>query len=292
MTGFSLNANLSPSETLTPTPLPVRRERGPRRLKTHSNDDRRSVPRPSTSAPLALRGGRGGKGDEGGSGEGDEGSRGWGEGTFTLAVLASGSGTNLQALLDAAQADSLPAEIAVVVSNRPDSGALRRAAESGIASVSLPLADRKDVALRAEHDARLSAVVDAFRPDLIVLAGWMLILGPAFLQRFRGRMVNVHPALLPDDGGLSVLSSRGTIPTLRGARPVRAALAQGLPVTGATVHYVTEAVDAGPVILREEVVIHPEDDEGSLHERIKAVEHRLLPRAVAMALNAHDGKER
>lgn len=208
-----------------------------------------------------------------------------------LAVLASGSGTNLQALLDAARDGTLPAEVAVVVSDRPDSGALRRAAAAGIASVSLPLADRNDRLPRAKHDAQLTEVVAAFRPDLIVLAGWMLILGPAFLQRFHGRMINVHPALLPDGGGVSVLSSQGTIPALRGARPVRDALSRGLPVTGATVHYVTETVDAGPVILREEVAILPDDDEGSLHERIKAVEHRLLPRAVAMALKTRETEE-
>jgi phosphoribosylglycinamide formyltransferase-1 len=114
----------------------------------------------------------------------------------------------------------------------------------------------------------------------------MLILGPEFLDRFPERIVNVHPALLPDDEGIEVLTSHGRLPALRGPRPVRDALRQRLPATGATVHYVTNAVDCGPVILREEVSILPDDDELQLHERIKFVEHRLLPRAVAMALAA------
>jgi phosphoribosylglycinamide formyltransferase-1 len=205
-----------------------------------------------------------------------------------LAVLASGSGTNLQALLDATQDRSLDAEVAVVVSDRPDGGALRRAADSGVAAISLPLADRRDQQLRSVHDARLTEVVAAFDPDLIVLAGWMLILGPCFLERFGGRIVNVHPALLPDDGGETVSTSQGVIPALRGARPVRDALARGLTLTGATVHFVTAAVDAGPVILREEVPIFPGDDELGLHERIKSVEHWLLPRAVATVLLEHE----
>ena len=203
-----------------------------------------------------------------------------------IAVLASGSGTNLQALLDAIARGTLDADVAVVVSDRADAGALRRAADAGVAAVSLPLADRHDPVVREAYDRQLAAVLLAFQPDLLVLAGWMLILTPAFLHRFPGRIVNVHPALLPDCGDIEVLTSHGRLPALRGPRAVRDALAQRLPVTGATVHYVTTAVDAGPVILREEVAIHPDDDETRLHERIKTVEHRLMPRAVAMALAA------
>ena len=207
-----------------------------------------------------------------------------------LAILASGSGSNAQALIDAARAGSLPAEIAVVVSNRPDAGVLRRATLSGIPTVTLPLPAR-DPRARDAYDCQLAEIVAAFRPDLVVLAGWMLIFGPAFLDRFPGRIINVHPALLPDGDVAKVHSSRGELPALRGARVVRDALRHGLPVTGASVHYVTAVVDAGPVIAREEVPIFPDDDPERLHERIKAVEHRLLPRAVAMALRALEEEE-
>ena len=203
-----------------------------------------------------------------------------------IAVLASGSGTNLQSLLDATACGTLEAKVTVVVSDRADAGALRRAATAGVATVSLPLADRRDPVVRQAYDRQLALVTGAFEPDLIVLAGWMLILGPEFLDRFPERIVNVHPALLPDDEGIEVLTSHGRLPVLRGPRPVRDALRQRLPATGATVHYVTNAVDCGPVILCEEVSILPDDDELQLHERIKFVEHRLLPRAVAMALAA------
>ena len=203
-----------------------------------------------------------------------------------IAVLASGAGTNLQALLDAIAQGTLDARIAVVVSDRAGAGALRRASEAGIAAVSLPLAARHDPVAREAYDRQLAGLLLAFNPDLLVLAGWMLILTPAFLDQFPGRIVNVHPALLPDDGGVEVFTSRGALPVLRGPRVVRDALAQRLPVTGATVHYVTTAVDSGPVILRQEVPILPDDDESQLHERIKMVEHRLLPRAVTIALAA------
>ena len=201
----------------------------------------------------------------------------------SLAVLASGSGTNLQAILDAVGSGNLEARVGVVVSDKPRCGALRRAEAADLPTVLLPLASRRESVVRANHDALLTRVVTAFDPDLIVLAGWMLILGPHFLDRFAGRIINVHPALLPDGAGESVSTSHGEIPALRGPRTVRDALTRGLPVTGATVHYVTETVDAGPVILREEVPILPGDDEARLHARIKAVEHRLLCTAIDLA---------
>jgi phosphoribosylglycinamide formyltransferase-1 len=201
-----------------------------------------------------------------------------------IAVLASGSGTNLQALLDAIACGALEAEMVVVISDRAEAGVLPRAAAAGVPTVSLPLSDRRDPVLRQAYDCRLAEVLRAFDPDLIVLAGWMLILGPQFLNAFPGRIVNVHPALLSDGEANEVQTSYGRLPVLRGPRTVRDALRQRLPATGATVHYVTNAVDCGPVILREEVPVLPDDDEVRLHERIKAVEHRLLPRAVAMAL--------
>jgi len=201
-----------------------------------------------------------------------------------IAVLASGSGTNLQALLDAIACGALEAEMVVVISDRAEAGVLPRAAAAGVPTVSLPLSDRRDPVLRQAYDCRLAEVLRAFDPDLIVLAGWMLILGPQFLNAFPGRIVNVHPALLSDGEANEVQTSYGRLPVLRGPRTVRDALRQRLPATGATVHYVTNAVDCGPVILREEVPVLPDDDEVRLHARIKAVEHRLLPRAVAMVL--------
>ncbi len=209
-----------------------------------------------------------------------------------LAILASGSGSNAQALIDATRAGDLAAEIVAVISDRPDAPVLRRAARAAIPAVALPLQDRHDPGLREAYDGQLADVVAAFRPDLVVLAGWMLVLTPAFLDRFPGRVVNVHPALLPDGGGETVATTAGPLPVLRGARTVRDALRRGLPLTGATVHYVTEIVDDGPVLLREEVPISPDDDETSLHERIKRTEHQLLPRAVALALGCEPPQRR
>lgn len=203
-----------------------------------------------------------------------------------LIILASGSGSNAQALLDATRVRDLAAEVVAVVSDCPDAGALRRASLAGVAAVALPISDRRDAGQRESYDRLLADVVASFTPDLVVLAGWMLILGPHFLDRFPGKIINVHPALLPDGGEEEVLTSEGRLPALRGARAVRDALRLRLPVTGATVHHVTTDVDAGPVILCEEVPILPDDDETRLHARIKAVEHRLLPRAVALVLEA------
>lgn len=201
-----------------------------------------------------------------------------------LAVLVSGSGTNLQALLDASRRGELDAEVAVVVSDRAGAFGLQRALAARVPAVYLPLRRRRDPAERRAFEERLAAVLEAFAPDLIVLAGWMLVLGAEFLERFPGRIINVHPALLPDDGAPTVLTSRGVQPAFRGAHAVRDALAAGVPVTGTTVHYVTAEPDTGPVILKAEVPVLPGDDEATLHERIKAVEHRLLPEAVRLVL--------
>jgi phosphoribosylglycinamide formyltransferase 1 len=203
-----------------------------------------------------------------------------------LVILASGSGTNAQAIFDAAQRQEIDAKVVLLVSNRADSGAMTIAQMAGSATLYLPLPNRRDPIAREAYDRQLADAVAAFRPDVIVLAGWMLILSAIFLSRFPGRIINVHPALLPDGDEVDVRSSQGRLPALRGPRVVRDALALRLPLTGATVHYVTETVDAGPVILREEVPIYPGDDEAALHERIKKVEHRLLPQAANMALAA------
>lgn len=203
-----------------------------------------------------------------------------------VVILASGSGTNAQAIFDAAERQELDARVVLLVSNRVNSGAMSRAQAAGAATLYLPLSNRRDPQIREAYDRQLADAVASFQPDIVVLAGWMLILTPAFLARFPGRIINVHPALLPDGDDAEVLSSQGRLPALRGPRVVRDALALQLPLTGATVHYVTATVDSGPVILQEEVPIYPGDDEGALHQRIKEVEHRLLPRAANLALAA------
>jgi phosphoribosylamine---glycine ligase len=198
---------------------------------------------------------------------------------FRLTVLASGDGSNLQALIDACAAGALDTEIALVVSHTPGVGALQRATRAGIATAMIPLVNRRDLVARQEHEAALLQIVRAADPDLVVLAGWMLVLSSDFLQRCSFPLVNVHPALLPMEG------STLDVPVLRGAHAVRDALALGLPYTGVSVHEVTDEVDAGPVIAREVVPILPGDDEPTLYRRIKAVEHRLLTEAIGAVLS-------
>jgi phosphoribosylglycinamide formyltransferase-1 len=201
-----------------------------------------------------------------------------------LAVLIAGSGTNLQALLDASRSGELEAEVVVVVSHRAEAAGLQRALAARVPTIYLPSPRRGDPAARSAFERRLGELLAGFEPDLVVLAGWMLVLSPAFLARFAGRLLNVHPALLPGDAGPSVATSRGEQPAFRGAHAVRDVLAAGVPLTGTTVHWVVAEPDAGPVILKAEVPVLPGDDEASLHERIKAVEHRLLPEAVGLVL--------
>jgi len=196
--------------------------------------------------------------------------------THRIGVLVSGEGSNLQALLDAFGNGSLDAEVAVVVSHRAEARALRRAEDAGVPAYALPLENRRDPDARRRHEKDLLRVLARFDLDLVVLAGWMLILSPTFLAACPYPLVNIHPALLDDPD----------LPVLRGAHAVRDALTLGLPYTGVSVHRVTAEVDAGPVILREPVHIEPGDDETSLYRRVKAVEHRLLPRAVQTVLSS------
>jgi phosphoribosylglycinamide formyltransferase 1 len=194
-----------------------------------------------------------------------------------IALLISGSGSNLQALIDASESGQLPGvEIVLVVSNQPDAVGLQRALKHRLAALYLPWKQRE------EAEARLTAILRLFQVDLIVLAGWMRIFSAGFVAQFPQRIINLHPALLPDDGRSKtyVTSSGIEVPALRGLHVVQQALDAGLQVTGSTVHYVTPEVDAGPVICREEVVIEEGDTEETLHERIKRVEHRLIVEAV------------
>ncbi|QDQ97028.1 phosphoribosylglycinamide formyltransferase [Tomitella fengzijianii] len=179
-----------------------------------------------------------------------------------VVVLASGSGTLLQSLLDAAADPAFPARVAAVVTDR-DCAALERAARGGVLSASVPLGDFPE---RGLWDAALRDAVAEHRPDLVVSAGFMKILGPEFIARFDGRIVNTHPALLP---------------SFPGAHAVRDALAYGVKVTGSTVHLVDAGVDTGPVLAQEPVPVEADDDEATLHERIKTVERRLLVEVVS-----------
>ena len=204
---------------------------------------------------------------------------------FRLGVLISGSGSNLQALIDAIEGGQLPGvKIALVVSNKADAIGLQRALRHKLPAIYLPWnrPTPAEAAEMAESEAQLTALLHLFQVDLIVLAGWMRILSASFLAQFPRRVINLHPALLPDSGTGEIYTTRDgtTIPVFRGLHAVRQALQANIPTTGSTVHYVTPTVDAGPVICREEVAIEPGDTEESLHERIKEVEHRLIVEAV------------
>ena len=176
-----------------------------------------------------------------------------------LVVLVSGSGTNLQALLDAIDADpSYGARIVAVGADRDGIAGLDRAARAGLPTFVVKVQDHPD---RAAWDLALAEAAAAYAPDLIVSAGFMKIVGKEFLARFGGRFLNTHPALLP---------------SFPGAHGVRDALAYGAKVTGCTVHFVDDGVDTGPVIDQAAVEVRPDDTEDALHERIKEVERRLL----------------
>ncbi len=184
-----------------------------------------------------------------------------------IAVGVSGAGSNLRALAAAAARGELGGAIVLVFADRA-CPALDWAAEQGIETALVP-AERADGAGRAAQDATLAATLGAVSPDVVVLAGYMRIVGPLTLAAFPARILNTHPALLP---------------AFPGAHSVADALAHGAAVSGATVHLVDATLDGGPIVVQEAVPVDPTDDEPTLHARIRAVEHRLLPRAVALAL--------
>ena len=196
--------------------------------------------------------------------------------TRRIVVLASGAGSNLQALIDAADSGRLDAEIVAVVVNRRDAHALKRAADHNIAAEFLALApylgDHDDPGeARRRYDSDLADTVLKYRPDLVVLAGWMHLLTMAFLGRFGDRVVNLHPALPGEFPGPSAIDDAWN-----------AHLSRGLDRTGVMVHLVPdEGVDSGPVLAAEVVPIAEDDDRERLEARIHAVEHDLLVGAVA-----------
>ena len=196
--------------------------------------------------------------------------------SLRVAVLISGSGSNLQALIDAIAGEQLPGvEIVLVISNKANAYGLQRALTHNLPTAFIPWRRRE------EAESRIAALLHLFQADLIVLAGWMRILSADFITQFPQRIINLHPALLPDDGGPTYTTSDGTIiPALRGLHVIQQALDAGLKVTGSTVHYVIPEVDAGPVLCRTEVAIEPGDTEETLQERLKEHEHALIVEAV------------
>lgn len=183
-----------------------------------------------------------------------------------VVVLASGAGSVLGALLAAHDDPAFGGRVVGVVTDRPAAGALERAEAAGVARATVRLADFPD---RVAWDRALTAAVAAFRPDLVVMAGFMRLVGPAFLAAFGGRVVNTHPALLP---------------AFPGAHAVRDALAHGVKVTGCSVIVVDEGVDSGPIVAQVPVPVADDDDEGTLHERIKVAERTLLVDVVGRIL--------
>ncbi|WP_241650067.1 phosphoribosylglycinamide formyltransferase [Rosenbergiella collisarenosi] len=179
-----------------------------------------------------------------------------------IVVLISGSGSNLQAIIDACQLGRLNAEIVAVFSNKTDAFGLQRAQRAGIATQSLAIGDYAD---RQAFDRALMQSIDRYQPDLIVLAGYMRILSSSFVSHYLGRLLNIHPSLLPKYPGLHTH---------------RRALENGDSEHGVSVHFVTEQLDGGPVILQASIPVLPDDTEQDLAERLLIEEHRIYPQVI------------
>lgn len=191
-----------------------------------------------------------------------------------LVVFISGSGTNLQALIEAVEAGELAAEIVLVVSNRLQAYGLTRAESAGIPTLYFPLKPYKDAGLdRVRYDADLAEQIRAYQPDLIVLAGWMHVLSPAFLDQFSNRVINLHPALPGQFVGVEAIE-RAYAAYQRGE----------ISESGCMVHYVIPEVDAGPVLATAVVPIHPSDSLDDFAARMHAAEHKLIVAATRKAL--------
>lgn len=177
-------------------------------------------------------------------------------------VLISGRGSNLQAIIDAAAERDSPFTVSAVVSNRPDAAGLARARDAGITT---RVVDHRQFPSREAFDTALAEAVEAYHPGLVVLAGFMRILTETFVERFAGRLINIHPSLLPEFPGLDTHAR---------------AIAAGATEHGASVHFVTPALDGGPVIIQARVPVLPGDDADTLADRVLAQEHRILPEAI------------
>jgi phosphoribosylglycinamide formyltransferase-1 len=179
-----------------------------------------------------------------------------------IVILISGRGSNMEAIVEACAAEGWPATVAAVVANRADAKGLAFAQARGIAT---RVVDHKAYAGREAFDAVLAETIDAFAPDLVVLAGFMRILGAAFVRRYEGRLLNIHPSLLPAFAGLHTH---------------RRALEAGCKAVGATVHFVTPELDHGPIVMQSVVPVLADDDEARLAARVLATEHVIYPLAV------------
>ena len=191
-------------------------------------------------------------------------------------ILISGRGSNMAALIAAAAEPSFPAEIALVISNDPEANGLKMAAQNGIPTRTIA---RKDHASREEHDAAIDEALQECGAELVCLAGYMRRLTAGFVEKWSGRMINIHPALLP---------------AFRGLDTHRAALAAGVRIHGCTVHFITAEVDAGPIVAQAAVPVLAEDDEARLAARVLKAEHRLYPLALSLVasgrVSLRDGK--
>jgi phosphoribosylglycinamide formyltransferase 1 len=183
---------------------------------------------------------------------------------FRIVVLASGSGTNLQAILDQLHGGEEGIEVAGVGSDKPDARALERARQAGVETAAFPTSEYED---RAARDRALGDWIEERQADLVVLAGYMQLLSPEFVGRFRNRVINVHPALLPAFPGIDA---------------VQQAIDHGSKITGVTVHFVDEGVDSGPIILQRAVPVAPSRDWEETERAIHATEHELLPETIRL----------
>jgi phosphoribosylglycinamide formyltransferase 1 len=179
-----------------------------------------------------------------------------------IVILISGRGSNMQAVVERCAAEGWPAQVVAVLSNRPGAPGLQFAAAQGVATA---VVDHQAYARRDAFDEALAQTIDGFAPDLVVLAGFMRILGTAFVQRYEGRLLNIHPSLLPAFPGLHTH---------------RRALAAGCKAVGATVHLVTPELDHGPIVMQSVVPVRAGDDETTLAARVLATEHVIYPLAV------------
>ena len=180
-----------------------------------------------------------------------------------VGVLASGSGTDLQSIIDASEKNMIDAQVVVVVSDKSDAFALERAKNHGIPGICIN-PKGKD---KAAHEQEIDAILAKHQVELVVGAGYMRILSPDFVRKWHGKLINIHPALLP---------------SFKGTNGARDALVYGVKISGCTTHFMDEEMDHGPIILQAAVKVLPGDDRDSLAERILAVEHQVLPRTVQL----------
>ena len=179
-----------------------------------------------------------------------------------IAVFASGFGSNLQALIDFSEKDDLNGKIVLVFSNKSSAYALQRAKNHGIKAVFL---DSVQFKTRSQYDEQIAGILEEEKIDLVVLAGYMLLIGQNIVEKFKNRIINIHPALLP---------------AFKGTHGIKDAFDYGVKLTGVTVHFVDEGLDSGPIILQQAVELNEDDSVETLEEKIHAVEHKIYPLAV------------